>query len=207
MTPIDKRFVATWPECKGEGIYDDVGPSRPTNCPDDNDKLLISSSNGMVKWIGPIFVQLAFAIYNPLLYTYSCRFLKDEQKRAVHWTWMKSIDSSKPLGGGKKFFLESEAIKINETDFKDKNSPNAIKMRQIVKALQHARIKCPSSQYCDVIRLYHLNFIESWNCGSAMFFPCWMNEKLKLNCPFCCYSFDYIPFNLTQQRWWLVASP
>lgn len=136
MTPIDKRFVATWPECKGEGIYDDVGPSRPTNCPDDNDKLLISSSNGMVKWIGPIFVQLAFAIYNPLLYTYSCRFLKDEQKRPVHWTWMKSIDSSKPLGGGKKFFLESEAIKINETDFKDKNSPNAIKMRQNVKALQ-----------------------------------------------------------------------
>lgn len=96
MTPIDKSFVATWPECKGEGIYDDVGPSRPTNCPDDNDKLLISSSNGMVKWIGPIFVQLAFAIYNPLLYTYSSASWKMSKKHpSIEHEWRVSILASR----------------------------------------------------------------------------------------------------------------
>lgn len=79
-----------------------------------------------VKWIFPIFLPklalfslLFFCCKSPTQYGAPSIYIQQLQKLSVHWTWMKKNRFTKNAASGSG----CRAIKINETDFKDKNSP------------------------------------------------------------------------------------
>lgn len=158
--------------------------------------------------IGP-FSLLFFCCKSPTQYGAPSIYIQQLQKLSVHWTWMKKNRFTKNAASGSG----CRAIKINETDFKDKNSP--ADASKCDKTQASSNTAAPATAHIvdtHRVTLSGDSTTTTWmllnpperGYAASLFAPVLScaTQTVEIELSFLLF-FDYIPFNLMPRpNWW-----